>query len=59
VADTLTAKLVRRHPHVFGSVTATSAADVNANWEEIKKAERAERRGSPFLPRRPARGHLS
>ncbi len=41
VADTLAAKLVRRHPHVFGSVTATSAADVNANWEEIKRAERA------------------
>jgi XTP/dITP diphosphohydrolase len=41
VADTLAAKLIRRHPHVFGSVTATSAADVNANWEEIKKAERA------------------
>ena len=41
VADTLAAKLVRRHPHVFGSVTVSSAADVNANWEEIKKAERA------------------
>jgi len=41
VADTLAAKLVRRHPHVFAGVTATSAADVNANWEEIKKAERA------------------
>ena len=41
VADTLAAKLVRRHPHVFGSVSVTSAADVNANWEEIKKAERA------------------
>jgi XTP/dITP diphosphohydrolase len=41
VADTLAAKLVRRHPHVFGSVTVTSASDVNANWEEIKKAERA------------------
>ena len=41
VADTLAAKLIRRHPHVFGSVTATSAADVNANWEEIKQAERA------------------
>jgi len=40
VADTLAAKLIRRHPHVFGSVTATSAADVNANWEEIKQAER-------------------
>ena len=41
VADTLAAKLVRRHPHVFGSVSVSSAADVNANWEEIKKAERA------------------
>ena len=41
VADTLAAKLVRRHPHVFGSVRVSSAADVNANWEEIKKAERA------------------
>ena len=41
VADTLAAKLIRRHPHVFGSVSAASAADVNANWEEIKQAERA------------------
>jgi XTP/dITP diphosphohydrolase len=41
VADTLAAKLVRRHPHVFGTVSVDSAADVNANWEEIKKAERA------------------
>jgi XTP/dITP diphosphohydrolase len=41
VADTLAAKLIRRHPHVFGSVTATSAAEVNANWDEIKKSERA------------------
>ena len=43
VADTLAAKLIRRHPHVFGSVPASSAADVNANWEEIKKAERAQK----------------
>jgi len=41
VADTLAAKLIRRHPHVFGSVTVTSADEVNANWEEIKNAERA------------------
>jgi XTP/dITP diphosphohydrolase len=46
VADTLTAKLVRRHPHVFGSVSVSSAADVNANWEEIKKAERAAKAAS-------------
>jgi XTP/dITP diphosphohydrolase len=41
VADTLAAKLIRRHPHVFADVSVSSAADVNANWEEIKKAERA------------------
>jgi XTP/dITP diphosphohydrolase len=45
VADTLAAKLTRRHPHVFGSVSVSSAADVNANWEEIKQAERAAKSG--------------
>jgi XTP/dITP diphosphohydrolase len=43
VADTLAAKLIRRHPHVFAGVAVSSAADVNANWEEIKKAERAQK----------------
>ena len=38
VADTLAEKLIRRHPHVFGSVSVSSADDVSANWEEIKKA---------------------
>ena len=41
VADALASKLIRRHPHVFGSVSVSSADDVSANWEEIKKAERA------------------
>jgi XTP/dITP diphosphohydrolase len=41
VADALAAKLIRRHPHVFAGVSVSSAADVNANWEEIKQAERA------------------
>jgi XTP/dITP diphosphohydrolase len=41
VADGLAAKLIRRHPHVFAGVSVGSAADVNANWKEIKKAERA------------------
>jgi XTP/dITP diphosphohydrolase len=41
VAAGLAAKLIRRHPHVFGSVTVASADEVNANWEEIKKKERA------------------
>lgn len=43
VADELSAKLVRRHPHVFGSVSVSSADEVNRNWEEIKKAEKASR----------------
>ena len=29
-----------RHPHVFGDVTVTSAADVEANWEAIKNVEK-------------------
>ena len=45
MADTLAAKLIRRHPHVFGSVAVSSADEVNRNWEEIKKAERSERAG--------------
>jgi len=34
-------KMVRRHPHVFGTTTARTAADVLRNWENIKKQERA------------------
>ena len=37
------AKIVRRHPHVFGDVVANSAADVTRNWEQIKAGERASR----------------
>ena len=40
VAENLREKLVRRHPHVFGSVVAHSAAEVKANWERIKDDER-------------------
>lgn len=33
-------KLVGRHPHVFGQVAVDGSAEVAANWEEIKKAEK-------------------
>ena len=42
VAERLHAKLVRRHPHVFGDFVAETAEEVNANWERIKAAERGE-----------------
>jgi MazG family protein len=37
-------KLVRRHPHVFGSVEARTAGRVRENWERIKR-EQEEREG--------------
>ncbi|NDU74654.1 MazG family protein [Actinomadura sp. DSM 109109] len=43
VAGAIVDKLVRRHPHVFGDVTVSGADEVNANWDRIKAAERAEK----------------
>jgi MazG family protein len=40
VADGIVAKLVRRHPHVFGDVTVSGAEDVKRNWDEIKREEK-------------------
>jgi MazG family protein len=40
VAATVHDKLVSRHPHVFGDVTATTPGAVVANWEVLKVAER-------------------
>ena len=36
-------KLIRRHPHVFGSVSATTPDAVIATWEGVKESERAEK----------------
>ncbi len=35
------AKLIRRHPHVFGDAQVSGTDEVLANWEAIKRAERA------------------
>lgn len=40
VAATISAKLERRHPHVFGEATIRSAADQSVAWEAHKAAER-------------------
>lgn len=40
VAHAITEKMVRRHPHVFGSVEVEDAAHVARNWEQIKAAEK-------------------
>jgi nucleoside triphosphate diphosphatase len=39
VAAGITAKLIRRHPHVFGEREAETAGAVRRNWEEIKRVD--------------------
>ena len=39
VIERIAAKMIRRHPHVFGDDKAESAGDVLRNWEAIKEAE--------------------
>jgi tetrapyrrole methylase family protein / MazG family protein len=43
VYRSIMAKIVRRHPHVFGEVQARTVGDVLRNWETIKAGERADR----------------
>jgi tetrapyrrole methylase family protein/MazG family protein len=58
VVSEITAKIVRRHPHVFGDAEADNAAQVLRTWDTIKATERASKRqglldtvpeGSPAL----------
>lgn len=42
VATEIAEKMVRRHPHVFGSETAADTATVLGRWEEIKRREKGE-----------------
>ncbi len=40
VAQGISEKLIRRHPHVFGDVQVASVDEVKANWEQIKSIEK-------------------
>lgn len=40
VLDRLSNKLIHRHPHVFGDLTADTAAEVKRNWEALKVEEK-------------------
>lgn len=41
VINAVKAKLIRRHPHVFGDVQVSHVDEIVANWETIKKQEKA------------------
>ena len=43
VVGHIVSKLIRRHPHVFGDVEVTGAANVLRNWEIIKAGERVDK----------------
>lgn len=40
VSEAIQAKLIRRHPHVFGAVKAPTSSQVLKNWEQLKAKER-------------------
>jgi ATP diphosphatase len=43
VAGAIAEKLIRRHPHVFGTDTSNTACAVKETWESLKATERAEK----------------
>lgn len=40
VARTINEKMIRRHPHVFGEASCTTAEDVLAQWDDLKAQEK-------------------
>ncbi len=47
IAEGISSKLIRRHPHVFGDLQVESVDQVRANWEQIKAQERGEAPDQP------------
>jgi len=41
VVASISNKMIRRHPHIFGDTEVSDADEVLANWDEIKRSERA------------------
>src|SRR3972149_1288472 len=50
VVHSVSDKLVRRHPHVFGDATAETPEAVVEQWEELKREERGERSALSGIP---------
>ncbi|WP_042354638.1 nucleoside triphosphate pyrophosphohydrolase [Bacillus rubiinfantis] len=42
VIEGLSAKMIRRHPHVFGNGSAANAEEVVTNWQQIKQQEKGK-----------------
>ncbi|MDD3014111.1 MAG: nucleoside triphosphate pyrophosphohydrolase [Candidatus Gastranaerophilales bacterium] len=46
VAKTISEKIIRRHPHVFGDLKVSGTKEVLANWDLIKQQEKPERKSA-------------
>lgn len=44
MVTSITKKMIRRHPHIFGDVQVNGVEEVFVNWDQIKKQERAEKK---------------
>lgn len=49
VADGICKKLIYRHPHVFGDVSASTTGEVLANWEQLKRKEKGQQSTSDAI----------
>ncbi len=49
VLDDISAKMIRRHPHIFGDATVKDAAEVKRNWDQIKRDVEKRGQGKPSL----------
>lgn len=54
VAEAITTKMIRRHPHVFGDRTVSDSEEVVQNWHKIKLEEKKASDGSSLLDSIPA-----
>jgi tetrapyrrole methylase family protein / MazG family protein len=50
VVEGIVAKLVRRHPHVFGDVKVSTGAEALSSWEKLKQAEKKDRGALDGVP---------
>jgi nucleoside triphosphate diphosphatase len=54
VLDSLSSKMIERHPHVFGDVKAETSSEVLRNWHALKVQEKKKKSGATAQPKEAA-----
>ncbi|WP_083550565.1 nucleoside triphosphate pyrophosphohydrolase [Sphingorhabdus lutea] len=50
VVKSISDKMERRHPHIFGDIIAHNKAEIKKNWEDIKASERQAKQSNSAMP---------